>query len=195
MTVENFAENIEAFEEEPNTVNPSLKALLTQAEELVDLEYQIKDLEQLLQKLSGRATELKTQIIPDKMAEAGLTEFATPEGNRLKLEDFVSGSLPKEPLKRDVAIKELESWGAESIIKNEVVLTFEKSQHNEAMAIADELLKQGFNCEVKSGVHPQTYLAAIRERNRSGEPVDAEKMGVFLGRRTKVTLKSGSDSR
>ena len=183
-----MTQDLSAFDEAPVTSNAALAGLLTQAEELIRLETQIADIEQLLKTLSSRATELKTKTIPDKMAEIGLSEFATPAGNRLKIEDFVSGSLPKEPEKRTAAIAALEAWNADDVIRNEINLSFDKSQHNEAMALADDLRQRGFNCEVKSGVHPQTYLSVIRERLASGEPVDTEVMGVFVGRKTKVIM-------
>lgn len=165
-----------------------LGGLRKDAEELVTLEKQITEVELLLKKLNGRANELKISIIPDKMAEVGLNDFTMTDGTRLKVEDFVSGSLPKDPVRRAQAIAALEQVGGARIIRNEINLEFEKSQHNEAMALADELRGKGFAAEVKSGVHPQTYLAFIRECMRNGEAVDADKLGVFIGRKTKVEM-------
>jgi len=178
--------NISAFDEAP--ASGDLSGLLAQALELVDLEAQIKDLEQLMKQLAGRANELKTQILPDKMAEVGLSEFKTPKGDRIKIEDFVSGSLPKDVEKRKKAIDLITSMGGEGIIRNELLLSFEKSQHNEAMALADDLRRRGFPAEITSGIHPQTYLAFVRERLRNGEEVDSEALGIFVGRKTKVEL-------
>lgn len=185
--------DVSAFDEAPATSESALNGLLEKAEELLGLENQISDIEQLLKQLSSRANELKTQVIPDKMAEIGISEFATPAGAKLKVDDFVSGSLPKEPAKRILAIKRLEELGGEAIIRNEINLSFDKSQHNEAMALADDLRSRGFDAEVKSGVHPQTYLAFIRELLASGKEVDPEAMGVFIGRKTKVTLPKKKD--
>lgn len=166
-----------------------LSSLLTLAQELVGLEGQIKDIEQLMKTLTGRAHELKTQVLPDKMAEVGLSEFKTPQGDRIKIEDFVSGGLPKDPVKRDKAIATVTAMGGGDIIRNELLLAFEKSQHNEAMALADDLRQKGFDAQVTSGIHPQTYLAFVREHLRNGDEVDAEALGIFVGRKTKVELK------
>lgn len=171
----------------PVASDTAIADLLAKANDLIDTEHRIAEVEALLKTLSSHANELKTKIIPDKMAEVGLSEFATPEGYKLKIEEFVAGSLPKDPDRRERAIKRLEEWGADGVIKNEIHLSFDKSQHNEAMALADDLRKRGFACEVKSGVHPQTYLAVIRERLASGGEIDLEEMGVFSGRRTKIT--------
>jgi hypothetical protein len=176
----------DAFDEPTSTGD--LGSLLVMAKELVAVEREVKDLEALLKQRNGRATELKTQIIPDKMAEVGLSEFKTPEGDRLKVEDFVAGSLPKDPGKRAKAIETLEAMGGAGLIRNELMLTFEKSQHNEALALASELREKGFDVEVSSGVHHGVYCAFVREKLRNGEEVNAEALGIFVGRKTKVEL-------
>ena len=184
--------DLSSFDEVQPTSQHSIKNLLDLANELVQLETQMESLEELMKTISSRANALKTAAIPDAMAEAGLSEFKTPEGARLKIEDFVSGSLPKEPTKRVEAIAAVEAWGAGGIIKNEVSLFFERSQHNEAMALVDDLRQRGLACELVSTIHPQTYLATIRKRLAEGDEVDADRMGVFIGRKTKVTLPKGS---
>src|SRR5687768_13600467 len=73
----------DAFDEPTSTGD--LGSLLVMAKELVAVEREVKDLEALLKQRNGRANELKTQLLPDKMAEVGLSEFKTPEGDRLKL--------------------------------------------------------------------------------------------------------------
>lgn len=177
-----------AFDEPQPTGD--LSSLLNLAQELVDIEGQVKDLEQLLKKLSGRANELKTKTLPDKMAEVGLTEFKTPRGDRIKVEDYVAGSLPKEdPEKRARALAKVIEMGGEGIIENELSLRFERSQHNEAMALADDLRQKGFDVQVTSGIHYQRLLGFVREHLRNGDEVDAEALGIFVGRKTKVELK------
>lgn len=180
--------NVEEFDEAPAVNNDALAALLTNAQELIDVEEQISGLENLLKALNSRSNELKTKTIPDKMAEIGLNEFSTPAGHKLKVEDFISGSLPKDVEKRSAAIKKIEEWGGDGIISNDINISFMKSEHNEALSLAAELREKGFDCEVKSSVHPQTYLAFLRERLAGGELVDPDVMGIFIGRKTKVTL-------
>lgn len=170
------------------TAGADLSSLLTMANELIQLERSIADAETMLKQMSGRANELKLRVIPDAMAELGLNEVVTSTGDRLKVDDFINGSLPKDPLKRMDAIAAIEEMGGSGIIKNEVNLSFEKSQHNEAVSIADELRQKGFHVDLHSGIHPQTYHAFIRERLRNGEHVDVDRLGVFVGRRTKVEM-------
>jgi hypothetical protein len=162
------------------------------AEEGRAIEAQIEATESLLAAQKGRANEIKTRLLPDAMAEAQLSEFKMTDGTNIKVDDFVSGSLPKEEPARSAAIQFLEAEGAGAIIKNEIVLTFEKSQHNEALALADELRTRGFLCDVKSSVHPQTYLSWARDALKQGLALDAERLNLFIGRKAKYVAPKQS---
>lgn len=180
---------IDAFDEQQIPAG-DISSLVTSAKELVTLEDQIEDVEQMLKKIKERANELKTKIIPDKMSELGLSDFTTNEGERIKIGDFVAGSLPKDEIKKKTALAAIEEMGGKDIIKNEIIVSFKKSQHNEAMALAVDLQQKGFVADVKSAIHPQTYLAFIRERLKKGEAVDTDRLSVFVGRSAKVeTIK------
>jgi len=176
------------FDEAPSVSSDTLKKLLKMANELVKLEKEIEAEEAALKRKTGAANTLKLSMIPDAMAEAGLAEFKLPNGAQVTVSDFVSGSLPKDVLKRQEAIQYLTEIGGNSIIKNEIYASFEKKQHNEAVAAADALREQGFTVEVQASVHPQTLLAFVREKLRGGDPIEAEKLNVFVGRKAKVDL-------
>lgn len=180
-------DDISLFEgDAPPIAEGPLQQLVAKATELVSTETQISDLESAVKALKLRAHTLKTSVIPDAMAELGLTSFALDDGSSVAIEDFVAGSLPKDPEKRAKALAALEAIDGAGIIKNELSLTFEKSQHNEAMALADDLRKQGYDCVLESSVHPQTYLAFAREALRNGAAVDTAALGLFVGRQTKI---------
>lgn len=150
---------------------------------------------ELLELQSGRHTELRTRILPDAMSEAAMTTFALTDGTKIAVEDFVSGSLPKEdPDKpetvaaRAAAIKFLEDNEAGGLIKNVITVEFEKSQHNEALSLAQDLRDKGFAVNVKSDVHPQTYMAWARDALKQGLNLDADLMNLFIGRVAKLDI-------
>jgi hypothetical protein len=166
--------------------DPSLERLVKMAQELVDQEQLIKDLEENLTTAKRVANKLKTTDLPDLMAEVGMASFKLPSGYAVAVEDFVSGSLPKEPEKRQGAIHWLEENGAEALIRTEVMLEFSKSEHNEALSLIADLEEKGYEPESKMGIHPQTLLAHVRERLRNGEEVPLETLGLYAGRVAKV---------
>ena len=164
----------------------SMKRLIAMAREVIDTENLVNDLEENLSELKKRLNRMKTIELPDMMAECGMSEFKTDSGFNIKIEDFVSGSLPKDDEKRRAAIHWLEANGGESLIKSELSMTFEKSQHNEAVSLMVSLQEQGYEVSSKMGVHPQTLLAHIRERMKNGDEVPLETLGLFAGRVAKI---------
>lgn len=190
---DDYDEFLDVIREEAAKPVASLSELMALARRAVDLEATVKDLEEALKHQKGALNDIKTKLLPDAMASVGQTKFTADDGSEISIEDFVAGSLPKDPLKRQAALLELETNGGDGIIKNEIVLEFEKKQHNEALALAEELHDRGYDAKVKSNVHPQTLMAFVREKLRNGEKVEAEKLGCFVGRVAKIKLVKSND--
>jgi hypothetical protein len=164
----------------------SMQRLVSMAREVIETERLVEELEENLSDLKKRLNKMKTVDLPDQMAECGLSEFKTDTGFRISIEDFVSGSLPKDERKRDAALKWLESNGAESLIKTEIALQFGKSEHNRALALVADLADKGYDVSSKMGIHPQTLIAHIKERLRNGDEVPLETLGLYAGRTAKI---------
>ena len=76
--------------------------------------------------------------------------------------------------------------GGADLIKTKVTVSFGRSGHNEAIALQHDLRAKGHAAELASDVHAQTLMAFAREKLKSGEPVDADKLGLFVGRTTQL---------
>jgi hypothetical protein len=151
-------------------------------------------------------TQMSTKDIPDLMMELGQPTW-TAGDVELVLGDFVNGSLPKlldkrgNPIpggreRREAAINWLESVGAAGIIKTELSIEFGKSQHNEAIDLAERLKAEGHPVNLESGVHPQTLYAFARQRIEDGLPIDLDSLGLLSGkvvrpRPSKAAKKAG----
>lgn len=162
--------------------------LVHEAKNLMD---SIASLEEMLKSANGRLHEIKTQALPEALAQVGSSVWSKPDGTvTVEVKPFVAGTLPKPEHKeeRDRAIKLLEEYGAGEIIKTEVSLSFGKSQHNMALDTIGRLRQEGLEPVVSSGVHPQTLLSFVRERLKSGEEVDVAGLGLFQGRQAKITF-------
>lgn len=170
----------------PAAENPAIQRLLTMADEAVSMERSVEELEQTLSDLKKQLNKLKTVDLPDAMAECGLPKFTHKSGVELAVEDFVSGSLPKDDQKRRDALSWLETHEAEALIKTEVNLTFGKSEHNRALSLVAQLADAGYDVSTQSGVHPQTLIAHVKECMRAGEEVPLETLGLYAGRIVKI---------
>jgi hypothetical protein len=149
--------------------------------EAIELKESVDQMEADLTAAKKSLNHLTTTIIPDMMAEIGMEE-CTQRGWKIKVGEFVSGSLPKEGEKREQAIRWLEDNDAGDLIKTNLSVAFSKSQHNEALDLAGDIEKRGFLPQVESTVHPQTLQAFARERLKDGQPLDIELLGLYTGR-------------
>lgn len=173
-------------EEAQASSDSAMQRLVAAAKEVIETEKLIAQLEENLSELKVRHNKTKTITLPDMMAECGLSEFRTDTGFRIAVEDFVTGSLPKEDAKRRDAIAWLESNGAENLIKTELNLAFGKSEHNEAVSLMEDLREKGYTVTSKMGVHPMTLISHIKERLKNGDSVPLETLGLFAGRVAKI---------
>ena len=73
------------------------------------------------------------------MHETGLDEVKV-DGNKVSLQAFVSGTMPKDPLQRDIALSHLREIGASDFIKNQISVSFPVSEDNSAKALQADLV-------------------------------------------------------
>lgn len=139
------------------------------------------DLAALKQSLNG----LKTVEIPDLMTELQMDEV-TRDGWKVKLSDFVSGSLPKEEEKKAAAIKWLEENEGGELLKTSVSIAFAKSQHEDAVKIHNRLISDGYGAMIESGVHSASLQAFARERIKNGDALDIDVLGLYTGTVAKI---------
>jgi hypothetical protein len=164
---------------------PNLADIKATASKLVGLQALRDGLEEQIKSISAELHTLKHDTLPTMMASAGLASIKLDDGATIKIDDFCSGSLPKEPEKRQQAIDWLVANGAEGIIKANVTVAFGRSEINVAKATQAMLKDEGLDAELVESVHPQTYAAFGRERIRNGEAIP-DILGLFVGRVAKV---------
>lgn len=164
-----------------------MDALNAALEEAVALEQAVVQMEEDLKAVKKSLNALKCSRIPDLMGELQMDEVSF-RGWKVKIDDFVSGSLPKDGDRHERAIQWLEDHGAGGLIKTDLTLAFGKSQHNEALDLAGRLEAEGLAPSVKTGVHAQTLHAFARERIRNGDPLDIDLLGLYVGKVAKMSL-------
>lgn len=180
----------EFFDAPPSKDLEQVRQLAKQA---VGLEQIVEGLEKELKAAKAVLLELRRVKLPDAMAEHGLSEFKLEDGSGVKIKNFVAGTLPKSPVERLFALSLLEEHGGGDLIQNDLTVSFDKKEHNRATALLEELRSAGYAAHIEATVHPQTLAAWCREKVRAGEQLDFDKLGMFVGRDTTITLP-GQDS-
>jgi len=172
-----------SFEEQGvGSATPDALALLNKTlVEAIALKEHADQMEEDLAAIKKQLNQLNTVVIPDMMTELGMEE-CTQRGWKIKVGEFVSGSLPRDPDLKARAVRWLEDHDGGDLLKTGLFVSFTRSQHNEALDLAGKISEAGYAPKVESTVHPQTLLAFARERLKNGEPLDTEVLGLYTGR-------------
>ena len=107
-------------------------------------------------------------------------------GNKVSLSTYVSGTMPKDPMQRDIAFQHLRQIGASDFIKNDVSVRFGVSEDNRARAMQADLEEQGFETVAKAWVEPQTLRKIIRTRLENNQWIDLEIFNAKIGTFAKI---------
>jgi len=183
-----MSDTINEFDEggTPGVADVTLKHLYVLGNEMLQAERIVQQYQDLLASAQERYNQLRMKAVPDAMIGAGLFSLKLDTGQSIEVADYVSGSLPKEPEAKDAAIHWLEENNGESILKTKIQVDFGKSEHNMALHVIALLREAGIEPSVDFGVHAATLQAFAREALRNGDPVDADVLGLFIGRVAKI---------
>jgi len=140
--------------------------------------------EQYLKDLKYKKRKINEEDIPALMEEMGVDSLEV-DGNKIKLRQFVHARITDD--KRDEAYAWLRSIGEGDIIKNDVTVSFTTGQDNVAGSVVEDLRTQGLDPVQKTHVHPQTLKAWVKNRIESGQDIDFETFGVFVGTEAKIS--------
>jgi len=161
-----------------------LGKISTLAERYTDLEEDIKGVEARLKVLKEQAREIAEKQLPDAMAEIGMAKFTLTDGSEVTVKPFYSAKISDE--KREECFGWLQGNGHEALIKEEVVLAFNRGEREKAEEFKAWLDKQGMDYSGKMGVHPQTLTAFVKEQVESGAEFPLELFNVYIGQIAKI---------
>lgn len=168
--------------------SPNLSKLV---EEMAAIDLRADALEAEHKAEKSKLHEYASSIVADAMRLANQATFTISDGQfagvKATSDDFVSGSLPKDLVKRAAAIKYLEGCGGGGMVEDVITITIPKEKNNDVHRLLDLIKAEGYTATRESKVHPQTLCAWARERLRNGEPLDDSVLGLFLGRLVKLT--------
>ena len=152
-------------------------------EELIEsMEETVKINKENLRRLSG-------EIIPEKMAELGMTATEMYDGSKVQVVEDIYVSIPKDSEKSKACYEWLDDNGLGDIIKNQVGMSFGKGEGEKAKALESQIKEMGLIPEVKVSVHPSTLKATIKKWHEEGKSVPDNTFSLFIGQKTKITKK------
>jgi hypothetical protein len=148
--------------------------------------------EDLESKVKGVAEELKIyaeNLVPELMAEIGLTEIKTKGGLVVELREEVRAALPKDEGKRSVAFQYLKDTGNDGLLTNEFVVNCGRDPEVTAQ-VAQVLtsVPEGTTVEQSTTLNHQSMLAFLRRELKEGKPVPLEAFGAFVQKFAKIKM-------
>lgn len=155
------------------------------AHEQLNLEQEIAKMEATLSDKKEKYRELSEIKIPEIMDELSIDEFRLSNGVKVTIAPYYSGKIV-DP----AAYKWLEDNNHADIIKGEMHIPFPKGFSKQQLRIiADTAKNVGLPVEVGEQVHPSTLRAWIKNMITTGEQFPRELFNVYVGKRTKLSLK------
>lgn len=165
----------------------SLKVVAELAARQVQLEKEIEDLEAQLKEKNEALTQVQEKDLPEAMTECGISEFKLVDGSKVTVKPYYQANPPKD--KYEEAMQWLRDNNHGDLIKNDVTVSFGKGEDNRAADFKIFLKDNGTSFTDKTGVHPQTFKAFVREQVETGKNLPFDLLGVYIGQ--KATIKKG----
>jgi len=163
--------------------------LADECQKLKDTEDMIKSAEQHLKDLKTKADDIGSRVIPELLAEQGLTSLKLADGSSVSVKKEYRCTLPKDDSKREQCYKWLRDNQLGDIIKNNVSVTFGRGEDDKAKQLLDLAVANGFDPQQKSDVSWNTLTALFRERIESGLDMPSDVFSTWIKDKTKITRK------
>jgi DNA-binding protein H-NS len=151
---------------------------------LLDLQKQMNKCQEHLKSLQEEERLLSEQEIPNLMQQAGITMLKLADGSSVEIKPFYAAKIPVS--KTDEAFKWLSDNGHGDLIKNQVSLTFGKSEDNVANSLVEDLKNKGHNVSQKKKVEPMTLKGFVREQIQNGQSLPMDLFGVYVSNKTTI---------
>ena len=154
---------------------------------LQNLEDQMLNMEKDLKKLKEEADKIGSEIIPNLLAEQGLSSLKLADGSSIDIRKSYNCTIKKDQV--ESAFEWLRNNGLGDLIKNEVAVQFGKGEDNKAEQLLGLAVREGYEPSQKQKVEPMTLKALFRERIEAGLDMPSEFFHTFVKDQTKIGRK------
>ena len=169
--------------------NVEVTTIAAECQKLKNLQDDIERAEEHVDNLKKMADDISSRVIPELLAEQGLTSLKLADGSSVTVKREYRCTLPKEDGRREAAYNWLRENGLGDIIKNNVIVTFGRGEDDKAQRLLDLAASNGFTPQQKSDVAWNTLTALFQERVESGLDMPSDVFSTWIKDRTKITRK------
>jgi len=169
--------------------NVEVTTIAAECQKLKNLQDDIERAEEHVDNLKKMADDISSRVIPELLAEQGLTSLKLADGSSVTVKREYRCTLPKEDERRQSAYNWLRENGLGDIIKNNVIVTFGRGEDDKAQRLLDLAVSNGFEPNQKSDVAWNTLTALFQERVESGLDMPSDVFSTWIKDTTKITRK------
>jgi hypothetical protein len=169
--------------------NVEVTDIAQQCIKLKEKEDEIEELENKLKAKKAEADDISSRVIPELLAEQGLSEIKLADGSKVSVKKEFRATLPKDDVRRESAYQWLRDQGLGDIIKNNVTVSFGKGEDNKANQLVDLAVANGFTPQQKSDVAWNTLTALYEERVKAGLDMPSDVFSLWIKDKTKISRK------
>lgn len=160
----------------PVTGSDLLSRITVAGEQQVAIMNEIDELERQLKEKRFELQTVSETTLPALMDEAGMKEFTTLSGVKIKVQELVTASCPApstrdpELMKRRSRIfKWLDDNNYGKLISRELVVDFDRTQSDAALELERQLRSDKYNVKRQYNIHPQTFNKFARDMLADGK--------------------------
>lgn len=164
-----------------------LQILSSLVMELFMSELALEKAEEDLRAAQEKVRSIGEQQIPELMAQAGVSEFSTSSGIKIKIKPITRASIPKA--RRAEAYEWMDERGHGHLIKHNLKVGFGRDEEKAATALLAQLKEGGFLVKDELKVEPTTLKKMVVDLLEDGEDVPMDLFGVHQFSQTKITQR------
>ena len=169
--------------------NVEVTTVADECVKLKKIEDEIAAIEEQLKKKKAEGDDISSRVIPELLAEQGLSEIKLADGSKVSVKKEFRCTLPKDEAKRQAAYNWLRDQGLGDIIKNNVFVTFGKGEDDKAKSLIDLAVENGYEPSQKSDVAWNTLTALYEERVKAGLDMPSDVFSLWIKDKTKISRK------
>ena len=169
--------------------NVEVNTIAAECVKLKQKEDEIAALEEQLKKKKEEADDIGSRVIPELLAEQGLSEIKLADGSKVSVRKEFRATVPKDDMKREAALQWLRDQGLGDIIKNNVTVSFGKGEDDKAEQLLNLAAENGFEPQQKSDVAWNTLSALYQERIEAGLDMPSDSFSLWIKDKTKISRK------
>ena len=106
-----------------------VKLISDRCQELTNIKQKQKEIEDQLSEVKNKGRDLEERVIPEMMAEAGVSKLKMKDGTEVEVKPFYAAKIPES--RTEEAFSYLRNNGFEDLIKNTVTASFSRGQDNQ----------------------------------------------------------------